>query len=522
MEATHVIAVDLANLWKTATSRKTSADFYFTVAWGDPVRVHDITDRHVELETVRWIKHPDGSLEPAPMRAFIRPSTQSLIKPQEVVREFGQNDVLKIDFVDVQQGDGSVIETPQGQVVLIDGGDNQLFARYLAGRFRNTSVQQPQDIACIVVTHGDADHFAGLSEIHKSETHPDAFKRLFICPQRVYHNGLVKRPSSVPERQLLGQTEQVGDVRIITELENDLLTVDDAKLNQPFRAWKRTLQTYNQRRLARGVGPILIRRLSQGDHAAFDFLGQERVTVEVLGPLLTRGNGREGLKCLGAPPPGPRLGQEGTTVFSGYSPSHTINGHSIILRVTYGNLRMLFAGDLNQEAELELARQHPDQLVAEIFKVPHHGSADFSPTFLKAVSPIISVISSGDESARHEFIHPRANLVGALGRCSRAQEPLIFVTEMVAFFNVEGFVGPPYHAMTEVGTKAARTRRVVEVDRRGRFFSFSRTAFGIVKVRTNGTRLLVFTNSGQADLKEAYAYEVPQPGQTTPVRVRLV
>ena len=38
------------------------------------------------------------------------------------------------------------------------------------------------------------------------------------------------------------------------------------------------------------------------------------------------------------------------------------------------------------------------------------------------------------------------------------------------------------------------------------FFGFSRTAYGIVRVRTDGERLLVFTNSGQADLKEAYAY----------------
>ena len=40
--------------------------------------------------------------------------------------------MLKVNFVDVQQGDGAVIESPDGKVILIDGGDNQLFARYLA------------------------------------------------------------------------------------------------------------------------------------------------------------------------------------------------------------------------------------------------------------------------------------------------------------------------------------------------------------------------------------------------------
>ena len=47
--------------------------------------------------------------------------------------------------------------------------------------------------------------------------------------------------------------------------------------------------------------------------------------------------------------------------------------------------------------------------------MPHHGSADFSGAFLQAVSPVVSVVSSGDDTARKEFIHPRATLVGALG-----------------------------------------------------------------------------------------------------------
>ena len=33
------------------------------------------------------------------------------------------------------------------------------------------------------------------------------------------------------------------------------------------------------------------------------------------------------------------------------SASHTINGHSVILRFKYGNVRIIFAGDLDEEAE---------------------------------------------------------------------------------------------------------------------------------------------------------------------------
>ena len=85
-------------------------------------------------------------------------------KPADVVIERSKNNVLKVDFVDVQQGDGAVLETPKGQVMLIDGGDNQMFARYLASRFRGTSDDRPKEIDCILVTHGDADHFEGLDK----------------------------------------------------------------------------------------------------------------------------------------------------------------------------------------------------------------------------------------------------------------------------------------------------------------------------------------------------------------------
>jgi hypothetical protein len=83
-------------------------------------------------------------------------------------------------------------------------------------------------------------------------------------------------------------------------------------------------------------------------------------------------------------------------------------------------------------------------------------------------------------------------------------EPLIFVTELVAFFQLEGW-----------------TRLVDEkkTEKRGEFFSFSRTAYGIVKTRTDGKRMLLYTDSGKADLKEAYAYTLDRSGEPVPAHV---
>jgi hypothetical protein len=212
--------------------------------------------------------------------------------------------------------------------------------------------------------------------------------------------------------------------------------------------------------------------------------------------------------------------------FTGKSASHTINGHSIVLRPTYGDFRLLFAGDLNEEAELDLVRAHQEgelSLRSEVLKAPHHGSDDFYPEFMKATSRVLSVVSSGDESARKEYIHPRATLIGALGKHSRVAEPLIFVTELVAFFEVEGWTRPEFHRLAEEGVALIENgQAVVDLKARGAFFAFSRAAFGLVRARTDGERLLVYTNSGQADLKEAYVYRMDATGNPIPERVRQV
>jgi hypothetical protein len=221
------------------------------------VEVLHNTATALEIRVVKFTELPDGSIQPQQASGFIRPSKSSGLKPAQVTVPKSQSKVLKVDFVDVQQGDGSVIETPSGKVILIDGGDNQLFARYLANRFRNTSATKPKEIDCILVTHGDADHFLGLTEMHRSETDPRLaaapWKRLFVHPQRVYHNGLVKRPAKKAsgtkrkEVEMLGATRVVSGKTFITGLEENLLDVPDAEMNEPFLAWKRALGDYKKR-----------------------------------------------------------------------------------------------------------------------------------------------------------------------------------------------------------------------------------------------------------------------------------
>ncbi|MGE3772797.1 MAG: ComEC/Rec2 family competence protein [Gammaproteobacteria bacterium] len=506
-----VVDVDLVDVWAAPGRR----DYRRTLAWGDEVLVRKRSATQLEVETVRFETQADGSVLPVTETGYIEPRKSAGLDASRLVKPRRQNRVLKVNFVDVQQGDGAVIESPDGKIVLVDGGDNQLFARYLAGRFRGTSAAKPQPIECMLVTHGDADHYSGLAEILASEGNAEPRKRLYIQPKRYYHNGLVKRPSTrsgkrVPDAQLLGPTLKRGRDTWLTGLVDDLLAVPDAEMNAPFRAWRQALATYHAR------APLVSRRLQYGDTDAFAFFNKGELAIEVLGPLTSKVDGAPALRFLGESPAGPRIGHESLATedvrFGGLSASHTINGHSVVFRLRYGGFSYLFTGDLNEQASRFLAAEHAAgriDLKAEVFKVPHHGSADFSGALLQAVAPIVSVISSGDENARKEYIHPRATLVGALGRWSRVEEPLVFVTELVAFFQTEGW------------SRLARPVTAAQ-KKRGEFFGFSRAAFGLVKTRTDGRRLLVWTDSGNVEMKEAYAYTLDPDGSPQPANVLRV
>ena len=479
---------------------KKDASIITTLAWGDVIEVVKVAKDHVQIELSSFNRETG---QPMMIEGYIIPS-KSGPKPKDITAPLKENKVIKVDFVDVQQGDGAIVETPDGKIMLIDGGDNQLFARYLAARFGGSSASKPRKIDYIVVTHGDADHFNGLIEIFNTEEDENlsARKKLFINPQRVYHNGLVKRGITKPDKtkrkdtELFGKTVKDGNNLYVTALEDDLTKVSDDAMNKYFLLWKKALLAYKKRNKS-----LVIKRLDNKTKNAFQL---DNISVELLGPLTEEVDGKPALKFLVQPPKQEGTAQRGPKVSRSYSASHTVNGHSIVMRLVYGNVRFLFSGDLNEEAEQDLvvASKTKPILEAEVFKVPHHGSADFANSFISAVKPIVSVVSSGDESEAKEYIHPRATLVGALGKHSRIERPLIFITELVAFFQKESYVKQTGKNGTE------------------EFFAFSRKAFGIVKVRTDGKILFVYTNSGKEDTKEAYAYDLSD--QKNPVRVGVL
>lgn len=448
--------------------------------WGDQVRIkgkHEGQDV-AEFAQLVW-NEPKGKYETVKYAGLMPKKTT-----------YRDDSVLKVKFVDIGQGDGAMVETPKGQILFIDGGEEEHIRRYVRVAYSHVLRTKPLHCAAIIVTHGDADHFAGLTKLVNATRSSNGDP--MVTADRVFHNGLVK-VSNASGATAFGKNVKADGKTYATELEDDLTKVDDSRMNKPFKEWKAALLTLKNKE---GKKPK-IKRLEYGDDNAFDFLADEGIGLKVLGPITEEVNGKPALRFLKTP---------GS---SSLSASHTVNGHSIVLKLTYGNARFLFGADLNEESEeslLERSRADNVSLASEVLKVPHHGSADFSPRILEAIRPVVSVVSSGDENTAKEYIHPRSGLMGALGRYSRAtvEKPLVYVTEMVAFFKRY----PGRNKVTEL-TKTGKDGKQVYSG----YNAYSKSAFGIVHVRTDGERVLVATHSGKEDQKESYVFHVDERGE---------
>lgn len=337
---------------------------------------------------------------------------------------------LEIIFVDVGQGDGAVLISPergaQEHITVVDAGEGRNMHAFLSARF---ATYRGFNFAAAVLTHPDQDHYGGFLPLFAD--HRIGFRT-------VYHNGLVERPvAGTWEKIGTPQRDAASGASFVHALAIDRAAVQsafgDLDPGTPYAFAPVMKAALDNPR----VGDI---RMLSSAHAQMEDgqaympgLGPSNrrgYTVQVLGPVVeTAGDGRAGLR---------RLGDYGETK----------NGHSVLLKLRYGGFSVLFGGDLNVAAEQFLLRHytgrarlpaagtpaHAEMVAqartvfgADIMKSCHHGSEKVTDAFLDAVRPAAFVISSGDAEGH---VHPRPDLLGRLGQFGRGGAPVILSTEL--------------------------------------------------------------------------------------------
>ena len=183
----------------------------FTLMWGDQVRVTGKQDDRlvVEFSPREWDEE-NQRYEVVKYAGLL---------PKKA--KFRDASVLKVRFVDVGQGDGAMVETPQGRILFIDGGEEEHLRRYVNVAYSHLLRTKPLHCDALIVTHGDADHFEGLTRLvraFRSKEDP------MITADRVFHNGLVKKKKEegTPETVMFGKTATVDGQTYAVELEDDL------------------------------------------------------------------------------------------------------------------------------------------------------------------------------------------------------------------------------------------------------------------------------------------------------------
>ncbi|MCQ8186634.1 ComEC/Rec2 family competence protein [Parvularcula maris] len=380
---------------------------------------------------------------------------------------------LEVNFVDIGQGDGCHIVTPDDEIILIDAGVGSNMERFLSWRYnlRGRNVKRAPDfdpekaekepwlIDYVVMSHPDNDHYFGFEQV---------FQNPKLAFDKVFHSGIVERPDGAVDARLSypddlggyvdGNPKMLWDV-VHTNKRLKEITAEFPRTRKQFLSTIRACFENTKTARFKSIGKKRS-QLEAGQRVFFDkFEGSNSpLAVEVLGPITEpvthNGETRNGLRKLG-------------------SESVTKNGHSVVFRMTYGKLAVMLGGDLNTQAQnflLNLYAAAPkktskledniakleaegDSISArdqvkldkyraklasiidagrrtfqvDVAKACHHGSSHIIDTFLAVLNPVVTVISSGD---RESHSHPRPDALGTFGKHGRGRRPLIFSTEL--------------------------------------------------------------------------------------------
>jgi beta-lactamase superfamily II metal-dependent hydrolase len=323
------------------------------------------------------------------------------IKASDTCNEAG----LKCFFADVGQGDGILIEIGDKKII-IDGGKNGSLKtfmndwKYKYARDKNTTTH----IDYLFITHLDDDHFSGLLDVIYDQNY--TFENICFA-------GITKFKDH-NYKTTLGDLIESGNKKYLEKIYDKLEDIPfDDTLNGSIMDFITAIKA------KQSTCDITSKRLEANCVVMDEVIGGTQFKLEIAGPYTEKVNGKPRFLYFG-------------------DDAQTINGHCLVIKITFGTFSMLLGGDLNEKAQKYLTGKHASEtedansFKADVYKVGHHGSNDFSVDFLKWVSPKASIFSSGDNDT---YGHPSSIAIGCAGKYSRSNKPLVFSTELARSYD---------------------------------------------------------------------------------------
>lgn len=293
---------------------------------------------------------------------------------------FGQDDLMRVHFIDVGQGDATLIEFPHG-VMLVDAGGEKSnefdgvkhLMKYLDEFFERRKDLGGRDypIDLLAITHPHKDHTRAIPRI--LEKYP---------PANIIHNHQTTGSGGREQRLAMSYIRE-------TQIKGYFIVADRAVMT------------------GRGITNRVIDPFKPGTASTTD----PHVVVLWGGVRNNAGWDRDDFKDE--------------------------NNHSLVIRVEFGDATMLFTGDLevgieNQDRRAKKAGierlldayRDSDLLDVDVYQAGHHGSGNGgSDNLMRAVKPEIAVIScgppvrrSGTNFSAFNFGHPRKETIDEMVR----------------------------------------------------------------------------------------------------------
>lgn len=272
----------------------------------------------------------------------------------KVVPDAVSGPAFQVHFLDVGTGDSAIIDVGDKEIV-IDGGDSISVLHDYAKR--TGIIDGP--IELVVVTHGDSDHWKGLTRL-------------------LGFDGHAIQSHTALEFWEPGYDRTCGALDSYNKFISDMRNIPGIRFLRPLQQKNRPAVTSGQQ-----------------ETITLPSIPGVKINVLHIDSNPTSPNG----EC-----------------------SYIINNASIVLKIEIGGFKFLFTGDENGKERdepspgtpghieaklLAFEATHPGALKADVLKVPHHGSESASTqAFINAVNPDFAIISA---STKHHL--PKATTV---------------------------------------------------------------------------------------------------------------